>query len=313
VNKKKKSEVDGQGVPDRNEEYLFYQTLLGAWPVLPMNGMEYEVFERRIKDYMLKAAREAKVNSSWISPNLPYEEALLRFVDHVMSPSPNNAFIQDFGPFRKKVSYFGMFNSLSQTLLKVTSPGTPDFYQGTEIWDFSLVDPDNRRPVDFGIRRELLKALRKKIDSSGFHFTEFSRGLVREWEDGSIKLYVTFRSLNYRKENRRLFMDGAYLPLEGEGDLKNHICAFARRGEGKVVLVVIPRFLTRLVKSPDALPLGREVWGDARVVIPGEMPVARFRNIFTAETIGTVEWDGRMGLALDRVFANFPVAILEAV
>lgn len=157
INKKRKSVVEGQSVPDRDEEYLFFQTLLGVWPLHPMNGTEYEVFERRIKDNMLKATREAKVNSSWISPNLPYEDALLKFIEDVISPASNNAFIQDFDPFRKKVSYFGMFNSLSQTLLKITSPGTPDFYQGTEIWNFSLVDPDNRRPVNFDIRRDCQK------------------------------------------------------------------------------------------------------------------------------------------------------------
>jgi len=313
INKKKKSVVEGQVVPDRNEEYLFYQTLLGAWPVLPMDGTEYEVFERRIKDYMLKAVREAKVNSSWISPSIPYEDALLKFIDDAMSPSPNNAFIQDFDPFRKKISYYGMFNSLSQILLKVTSPGTPDFYQGTEIWDFSLVDPDNRRPVNFDIRRELLKALQEKMATGESDLPGFARELLRGWEDGSIKLYVTFRSLNYRKENRQLFMEGTYLPLQGDGDLQDHICAFARHAEGKVVLVIVPRFLTRLVKNPDELPLGHEVWGDSRVVIPGEIPAVKFKNIFTGEAMALVEQNGKAALALDQVFANFPVAMLEAI
>jgi (1->4)-alpha-D-glucan 1-alpha-D-glucosylmutase len=313
INKMKKSVVEGQVVPDRNEEYLFYQTLLGVWPDRPMNGTEYEVFKKRIKDYMLKAAREAKVNSSWISPNIAYEDALLKYVDAVMSPSLNNPFVQDFEPFRKKVSYFGMFNSLSQTLLKITSPGIPDFYQGTEIWDFSLVDPDNRRPVDFDLRRELLRALKEKMAIGGSDLPGFARGFLRGWEDGSIKLYVTFRSLHYRKENHRLFMDGAYLPLLGDGESKEHICAFARHGGGKVVLVIVPRFLARLLKSADELPLGHEVWGDSRVLIPLEMPAVKFKNILTGEAMASVEQDGKAALALDQVFANFPVAMLEAI
>jgi len=313
INKKKKSVVEGQLVPDRNEEYLFYQTLLGIWPLRPINGTEYEVFERRIKDYMLKATREAKVNSSWINPNIPYEDALLKFVDDVMSPSPTNPFIRGFEPFAKKVSYFGMFNSLSQALLKIASPGVPDFYQGTEIWDFSLVDPDNRRPVDFGTRKEMLKDLKDKMAACGSDLPGFTRGLLREWGDGSIKLYVTFRSLRYRRENPRLFSDGAYLPLQGDGEFKERVCAFARLAEGKIILVIVPRFLTRLVKSPDELPLGHEVWGDSKVVIPGEIPAVGFKNILTGEAMGLVEQDEKAALALDQVFANFPVAMLEAI
>lgn len=313
INKRKKSVVDGQVVPDRNEEYLFYQTLLGVWPVHPMNGTDYEVFERRIKDYTLKAAREAKVNSSWISPNTPYEDALLKFADGVMSPSPSNPFTKDFEAFQRRVSYFGMFNSLSQTLLKVASPGVPDFFQGTEIWDFSLVDPDNRRPVDFDLRKKMLKTLKEKRAGYGADLPGFARALLQEWRDGSIKLYVTLKSLNYRKENLRLFMEGAYLPLTGDGDLKEHLCAFARLGEGKAVLVIVPRFVTGLVGSAGEFPLGSEVWGNSSIVIPEEISRDRFSNIFTGETLNPVEWNGKRVLAAGKVFANFPVAMLEAI
>jgi (1->4)-alpha-D-glucan 1-alpha-D-glucosylmutase len=312
VNKKRKPVVEGQPVPDRNEEYLLYQTLAGIWPFHPLGDTDYKMWVERIKDYMLKAIREAKVNTSWISPNLPYEDALSKFIDAILSRPSSNLFLNDFASLQEKVSYFGMLNSLSQTLLKIASPGVPDFYQGTEIWDFSLVDPDNRRPVDFDIRRDMLKTLKEKMAMFGSNLPGFARGLLQDWGNGSIKLYVTFRSLNYRKENRQLFTDGAYLPLSGEGDLKEHLCAFARSGEGKVVLVVVPRFLTRLVKSADESPLGHKVWGDSWLVLPPQIPAVSFNSIFTAETIGTVERDGRTGLALDRVFANFPVAMLEA-
>jgi (1->4)-alpha-D-glucan 1-alpha-D-glucosylmutase len=311
INKRKKGVVDGQAVPNRNEEYLLYQTLIGAWPIHPMNDPDYEIFGKRIKDYMLKAIREGKVNSSWISPNTLYEDALSNFIDAIMTPL-HNPFIKDFEAFQKKVSYFGMFNSLSQTLLKNTSPGVPDFYQGTEIWDFSLVDPDNRRPVDFHIRKEMLRVLKEKMVIYEPDLPGFANNLVQKWSDGFIKLYVIYKSLNYRKKNSQLFMDGAYIPLMGDGDHKEHVCAYARKGEAKTVLVIVPRFLTRLIQM-DQLPFGRETWGDSWVVIPSEISAVRFNNIFTGETIGRVERDGRGALALEQVFANFPVAMLEAL
>jgi len=311
VNKKRKPVVEGQWIPDRNEEYLLYQTLVGVWPIHQMNEHESETFKKRIKDYMLKATREAKTNTSWISPNTLYEDALLKFVDLVLSPS-HNLFLEDFKAFQKKVSYFGMFNSLSQTLLKITSPGIPDFYQGTEIWDFSLVDPDNRRPVHFDIRDEMLQVLKKKMATNGLDLPGFARELVQKWSDGSIKLYVISRSLNCRNKNHQLFMDGAYIPLMSDGDHKEHVCAYARKAEGKVVLVVVPRFLTHLIQMDD-MPFGKKTWGDSQLVIPPEISAMRFNNIFTGEAIELVEQDGKAVLALDQVFANFPVAMLEAI
>ena len=312
MNKGKKSVIDGQFVPDRNEEYLLYQTLIGVWPLQSMEEADYELFKKRIEDYMLKAIREAKVNTSWICPNITYEDALLRFIDAILLYRQKNPFLKDFYELQKKVSYFGMFNSLSQTLLKITSPGTPDFYQGTEVWDFSLVDPDNRRPVNFDIRKKMLGVLKKKMAMCGSDLPDLVRELLLEWNDGSIKLYVTFKSLNYRKENRELFMDGAYIPLMGDGTLKEHICAFARQEKNKAVLVIVPRFLTRLTQMGE-MPLGEKTWEDSWLVMPGEMSANRFRNIFTGEMLGSVEQGGGTRIALDQVFANFPVALLEAI
>jgi (1->4)-alpha-D-glucan 1-alpha-D-glucosylmutase len=311
INKKKKSVIEGQWVPDRDEEYLLYQTLIGVWPIHPMDGDGYEIFKKRIKDYMLKAIREAKVNTSWISPNLVYEEGLSKFVDAILSSSQGNPFTRDFETFQKKISYFGMFNSLSQVLLKVTCPGIPDLYQGTEIWDFSLVDPDNRRPVDFDMRKEMLHRLKEKMALSGSDRPGFVRSLLENWRDGYPKLYVTLESLNYRKENYPIFLDGIYIPLVGQGDLKDHLCAFARQRQEKVVLVIVPRFLTRLVESLDELPLGRNVWRDSRIVIPDEIAGDKFRNIFTGENIQTIQKDEQRVLALSEIFAHFPVAMLE--
>jgi (1->4)-alpha-D-glucan 1-alpha-D-glucosylmutase len=312
INKKRKCVIDGQWVPDRNEEYLLYQTLVGVWPIHPMNEDGYEIFKKRIKDYMLKAIREAKVNTSWISPDLAYEEGLLKFVDVILSSSRGNPFLRDFETFQEKASYLGMFNSLSQTLLKITCPGIPDFYQGTEIWDFSLVDPDNRRPVDYFIRKKMLEELKRKITRSGSDLLVFLRGLLQNWRDGSIKLYVTFKALNYRKEHSLLFGEGAYLPIISEGTRKDHVCAFARQKGEEGVLVVVPRFLARLVKAGE--PLGEEIWTGSQIVIPEEVSAGgQFRNVFTNEVIETLVQDGKRILILGDVFRTFPVAMLETI
>ncbi len=307
INRRKKALSEGQWVPDRNEEYLLYQTLLGVWPLDPAGAGE-EFFKKRIRDYMLKAVREAKVNTSWISPNGPYEDALLKFIDALLSHKP---FLNDFELFAKKVAYFGMLNSLSQTLLKITCPGTPDFFQGTEIWDFSLVDPDNRRPVDFALRQGMLKTLKTRMARYKSDLTSFTRELIQEWAEGSIKLFVTFRGLNYRKENGQLFQEGTYIPLVGEGKRKEQICAFARHTEKKAALVIVPRFLTGVSQKPEEVPFGRETWKDSWIIIPDKISGGEFSNIFTGETVREDAREGKRVLPLDGVLANFPVALLE--
>jgi (1->4)-alpha-D-glucan 1-alpha-D-glucosylmutase len=313
MNRRKKTLIDGQGVPDRNEEYLLYQTLVGVWPIDPMSEAEYETFKKRIRDYMLKAVREAKVNTSWISPNVPYEENLMKFINAILSSSSSNYFPIDFESFQKKVSTFGMFNSLSQVLLKITCPGIADFYQGTELWDLSLVDPDNRRPVNFEIRSKRLAELKKRMETAGSSLREFARDLVGGWRDGSIKLYVTLKALHFRRENRLLFQEGSYIPLMGTGDLKEHLCAFARRRGEELVLVAVPRFLVRLVKNQDGMPFGESVWGDSCILVPAEIHGKTFRNVFTGETLQRIEKDGEGALPLHEVFSNFPVAMLEKI
>ena len=310
LNRKKKLVVHGRMVPDRNDEYLLYQTLLGVWPANRMTVAEYEEFTARIRDYMLKATREAKVDTNWISPNVPYEEALLKFIDAVLASASANTFLKDYDLLQKKVAYLGMFNSLSQTLLKITSPGVPDFYQGTETWDFSLVDPDNRRPIDFVIRKQMLARLKKELTRPNADSVGLARKLLRTWPDGLIKLYVTFISLSYRKMHHRLFEEGAYVPLTVDGQLVEHVCAFARHGEGDTVLVIVPRFLTYLVRSVNHLPLGQKVWKGSGVVLPEETLGSNFINIFTGETIQAAKQYEKRILSLGEVFANFPVALL---
>jgi (1->4)-alpha-D-glucan 1-alpha-D-glucosylmutase len=209
-NKKKKPMVDGQPVPARNEEYLFYQTLLGAWPLTPMNAHEQAVFTRRIQEYMRKATKEAKVNTSWINPNQAYDEALWDFVRAVLGDA---LFFEDFRELSEKITQCGMYNSLAQTLLKLTAPCVPDTYQGAELWDFALVDPDNRRPVDYDHRRRLLHSLQERLHEGEHALLALARELLTSRIDGRIKLYVTHQALMCRRAHPRLFRAGDYAPL----------------------------------------------------------------------------------------------------
>lgn len=309
LNRKKKPVVDGQKVPDRNEEYLLYQTLAGAWPLEEMDEAGFGQFTGRIREYMLKASREAKINTSWINPNSMYEDALMVFVDAVMHRDSSGEFISDFLRFQKKISHYGMFNSLSQTLLKITSPGVPDFYQGTELWDFTLVDPDNRRAVDYRLRTAMLEELAGSETSTGL--LNLSRDLVEHREDGGIKLFLTCRALHYRRKVRELFERGEYLQLEVTDGYGPHICAFARRLGTVTAVVVAPRLLTGIAPYPGTLPLGREVWRTAAVIVPFEDAGVRYTNIFTGEVITAEPAEDTTVFFLAEMLRHFPVALFS--
>ncbi|MBI2001206.1 MAG: malto-oligosyltrehalose synthase [candidate division NC10 bacterium] len=309
-NRRHASEVDGRPAPDRNDEYLLYQTLVGAWPLGPMGQEEVAAFTARIQQYMLKAAKEAKVNTSWINPNEAYDQALRSFVARILEPGPGNRFLPDFTLFQGFVARLGMVNSLAQTLMKITAPGVPDFYQGTEVWDFSLVDPDNRRPVDFAARAALLAGLRERIAAGDL--AELARELVEDWPDGRIKLYTIHRALMSRRRTPDLFRTGAYVPLPTTGRHAERLCAFARRGGTWTVHTVVPRLVAPLTDTGARLPLGREVWGDTWVVLPEEVPRGSYTNLFTGAEVQAVEHDGGARLAVGDLLAEFPVALLEA-
>ncbi len=308
-NKKKKPIIEGMGVPDRNEEYLLYQTLIGTWPIGQMNETEYETFKKRIKEYTLKASREAKVNTSWINPNTIYEDALMIFIETIMNNNSENQFLKEFKTFQGKISQYGMFNSLSQTLLKITSPGVPDFYQGTEIWDFSLVDPDNRQPVDYPLRIKMFEEIKKRGPGMPLH--ELARDLTIHRENGMIKLYLTYKALNYRKEKKEIFERGEYLPLEVMGKKADNVCAFARRIGNARVIIAVPRFFTKLIPQPTDLPFGEAVWEDSFIIVPIAEPEAHYRNIFTDEYIAAQDYKDATALRLSEVLAHYPLAMLE--
>lgn len=305
---KKRTLADGRIVPDANEEYFLYQTLVGTWPFKFENEAEREQFTQRIKEYMIKAVHEAKVNLSWISQDQEYVDNLTQFIDRVLrpgTPKRPNAFLEQFENFVKPVSFFGAINSLAQVLIKITAPGVPDIYRGCELWDFSLVDPDNRRPVDYDLRRRLLQELAPaESDGQGVAAT-----LLNEVSNGVAKLWTTMRALHFRRQHPELFKVGSdYLPLFAEGSAHEHVIAFARRRENQMAITVAPRFSSTLMKGEMRAPLGEETWADATIALPPDSPT-QFRNIMTGE--GVRAENGR--LLCREVFANFPVALLSSL
>jgi len=298
--------IDEKPVPDRNEEYLLYQTLVGTWPLCSPDESEWALFRTRINEYMLKAMREAKVNTSWISPNAPYEDAVTKFVGSILTASKNNRFFPDFEKFQQLTAACGMFNSLSQTLLKITSPGIPDIYQGNEIWDFSLVDPDNRRPVDFSLRKKMLDSLLHAEAARGLMAT--AEEVMATRNDGRIKLHLTCKALGFRRDHRTLFETGNYRPLAVAGPFSEHVCAFERSLDDSSILVVVPRFCSGLPDNGYGLPIGHTAWLDTRIQLAPETTAGCYRNIFTGELLQT---DPQRTLAVSDVLSVFPVALLE--
>jgi len=313
LNARRKTLVDSQLAPDRNEEYLLYQTLLGAWPLEEMDDAAYAEFQHRVQAYMQKAIREAKVNTSWINPNAAHEEAVASFVGAILDRTRRNPFLRDFRELPRKVAEYGMLNSLAQTLLKITSPGVPDFYQGNEVWCFSLVDPDNRRPVDYARRSTLLRELRARVASAGRDLSALAGELVRSRRDGRIKLYVTHRALAYRQASQDLFAGGSYVPLEAHGRQREHVCAFARRFVDQVAVVAVPRLAARLTGGSGEWPIGEQLWEGSWLSLPEEVAGSNYRDVFTGQIIQMVELDGVAALPLAALFATFPVALLDRV
>jgi (1->4)-alpha-D-glucan 1-alpha-D-glucosylmutase len=308
-NRRHLSDVEGRPAPDRNDEYLLYQTLVGTWPLLPPSPEEAVAFVSRIQQYMFKAAREAKLHTSWVNPNDAYDEALRSFVAKILAPGPGNRFLADFAVFHPPVARLGMVNSLAQTLLKITAPGVPDFYQGTEVWDFSLVDPDNRRPVDFSARVTLLADLRERIATGDLGAA--ARELLSHWEDGRVKMYVIHRGLECRRRRPELFRTGDYLPLPTGGAGGDHVLAFARRHATAVVVTVIPRLTAALTGEGTRLPVGPDVWRDAWVELPPGCPATSYTDVFTG-AVATVTANGGRRLRVGTLLADLPVALLES-
>jgi len=297
INRLKKREVKGRRVPDSNDEYFLYQTLIGAFP---FDESDCLPFVDRMKEYTVKAVREAKVHTAWLKPDSDYENAFVSFVEDILDLNEGNPFLHEFLPFQRKVSYYGIFNSLSQTLIKIASPGVPDFYQGTELWDLNLVDPDNRRPVDFARRMSFLSGIQERCGSDVLNLI---KELLRTREDGRIKLFLTNRALLLRRESSEIFQKGAYVSIEPAGKYRDHVIAFARNLPDKWVLAIAPRFLTTLIDE-GKLPLGEKVWHDTHIPLLDGMPHL-WKNGITDQFIKVGD-----RLRMGDVLEHFPVALL---
>lgn len=270
------------------------------------SSLNLHPYRDRIAQYMEKATREGKVHTSWVNPNESYDAAVRRFVEGVLDPRRSTRFLESLAGLAGTVAYFGRFNSLAQTLVKLTAPGVPDLYQGTELWDLSLVDPDNRRPVDYGRRRRLLAELRRRGEKNR---GTLAAELLAEAEDGRIKLYLVERALGLRREEPELFAAGAYLPLEAAGAAAAHVVAFGRQSDGAEALTVVPRLSLTLAGGEQRPPTG-ELWGDTWLCLPHAEAGARYVDRLTGAALMVGERDGQAGVALHEVLATFPVALL---
>lgn len=298
-NARYKVQIAGQTAPDSNEEYFFYETLLGVWP------LEQEALTtilQRVQEHLVKATREAMVHTRWTRPNQAHEDALQGFAAGVIS-AENREFLQDFHEFHEQIAYFGMINGLSQTLLKIASPGIADFYQGSELWDLRLVDPDNRGQIDFTRRISWLKDIvNPESSGSGRAISD----LVTHWRDGRIKLHLTWKGLNFRRSHSDLFLQGEFVPLACTGCHAANVIAFVRRTANASVLVALPRWLSQVRRSHEQFD-----WCDTRLVLPADVPCA-WNNIFTSHPVTAQERDGEAGVLMNELFRDFPVGFLHS-
>ena len=310
ANRKWKVSGEQGPAPSADDEFLLYQTLLGAWPLTPLDEHAHEDFCERIQTYMNKAIREAKVHTSWVNPDYEYEEAMRRFVAGVLNRSEAKDFLDDFLSFQRRIAQYGMYNSLAQLLLKITAPGVPDFYQGTELWDLNLVDPDNRRPVDFTLRQTALATFQSAGDSVQAR-QALLKDLLAHRADGRIKQWLTTQGLRYRREHAGLFQQGEYVPLQVLGSKREHLFTFARIHEDQAVVVVVPRLLAGVIEDPTALPVGERVWGDTKVTMPSWKEGSPYRNVLTGRQSVTIPEESRQVVMASEILAECPVALME--
>jgi (1->4)-alpha-D-glucan 1-alpha-D-glucosylmutase len=298
INRSKKAKSKGFEVPDRNDEYFLYQTLLGAYPP---DGRHDDEFVARLKAYLIKAVREAKVHTEWLKPDEGYEKGFVDFAEAILLPQEGNRFLAEFVPFARSIARCGMFHSLAQTLFKITAPGIPDTYQGTEFWDLSFVDPDNRHPVDFAERRRLLADLKT---AEAQNPVGLLADLLSTWQDGRIKLYLTYKLLRFRRAHPELFAESEYIQLQARGEMAQRVCAFARRANGSWVTAIAPRLIGAPVFR-GGVPLA-EFWASGALALPAEAP-ERWRDLISGEQI---EAGPENLLPLAKVFQYFPVSLL---
>lgn len=291
--------------PSLNDEYLFYQTVVGAWPMGgTLTGKALEEFRGRIREYMLKAIKEAKSRTSWTNPDKDYEEGMARYVDACLEEGKSRAFLSDVEAFVRRIERAGQHNALGQTLMKLASPGVVDTYQGCELWDLSLVDPDNRRPVDYTLRERLLGQLdaQAKKDRAGL-----CTQLTKDMEDGRIKLFVLSEGLRLRQRHPELFRQGGYQALTLSGPRADGAVAFAREQGQSVLIAVAPRYTLSALEG-GGLAAAHE---ETSLELPAAYASMTFRDVFTGQQVRP----GRQGegaiLPLAPLLTGFPLVLLE--
>jgi (1->4)-alpha-D-glucan 1-alpha-D-glucosylmutase len=323
LNRRNRTKVDGILAPTRNDEYLFYQNLLGMWPVASskedgrLDEAAHADVVARMQAYMEKATHESKQQTSWINPNPEYDQAVRDFVAQCLSPDEDNRFLAEFLTLHRKVVQLGLYTALSQTALKLMSPGIPDIFQGQEIWDFSLVDPDNRRPVDYARRTGLLRKLKAECPDDS-HRAEFAASLARRPEDDRLKLYLTWKLIELRRTHESLFAEGRYVPLAVAGRAAEYIVAFAwqpsperqsPRDDARIV-VIVPRWWGRLTEAAavervtGCVGQGERVWADTTVELP-----AGFSRSFVNHLTGKQVAAKADLLRLKEVLDDFPIGV----
>ena len=307
LNRGRKRLLDGVDAPSRNDEYLLYQTLIGTWPLNSPDDEALAAYRERIDAYMIKALREGKEHSSWIQVNTEYEGAVSGFVRALLAPGDKNLFLADFVPLVQTIIHHGLLNALGQALIKLTSPGVPDIYQGCELWQFNLVDPDNRRPVDYAQRSRSLAEVQAMVDAPPEQWTQRLLPLLTGIGDGRIKLYTVWQSLALRARWPEVFEIGDYLPLKVSGAQAAHVCAYARRHGERTVITLVPLLPARLLGDRQVLPLGSEVWTDTVLELPDGLLAGRWRNVLSGESHSPAG-----ELAVGDLLSAFPVALLAS-
>jgi (1->4)-alpha-D-glucan 1-alpha-D-glucosylmutase len=323
LNEPARTTVHGFSAPDRLDEWMFYQALIGAWPAEaaadPVSDVAPSEFVERMTAFMAKAIKESKRRTSWLHENVEYEGAVSTFIHSVLAGDRAKEFLAAFVPFERRVAWFGMFGSLSEMVLRLASPGVPDTYQGAELWNLALVDPDNRRPVDFDLRRSMLNELEPTIEAAEEARVTTGRAPERKafdqmfgtWTDGRVKLYTLAIALRLRRAYPELFLRGDYEPLSSDLD-DPHLVAFSRRTGKHEVVVLVPRFLATLLRGRTEMPVGMERWRTASVRLPSRLADARLINVFTGERVEPVVYREVPWLLAESAFQSWPVAMLWA-
>ena len=304
LNEKYKVDVNGAVVPDRNEEYFLYQTLLGMWP---LEESDLSDVLKRLQSYAVKATREAMVHTRWTRPNLAHEEGLTTFVAAILDGKRNSAFLEDFKGFHCQTALCGMLNSLSQTLLKITAPGVPDFYQGSELWDLRLVDPDNRGTIDFARRVKLLNAVKQ---NGGQEPVQFAKELRKNWTDGRIKLYLIWKALVFRQRFNELFSNGDFVAAEVFGKRAENVTAFFRVSQKHSALIIAPKWLAASVMEQD-WNAPQPFWENTTIALP-DYVTAAWRNVLTGEPVNALRNGHRGSIRVADAVRHFPVALLSS-